>query len=138
MGLPEKMPPKRRRPVAELAEAIQEPVNPAVLETGLRVRENTDVEKLNKLERDWLEVLRFRDYDWLEPQCMTFKLGDDCRYTPDFMALHEGRLIAFECKGFMRDDALVKLKTFARRYPWIEVKLVRRVQGKWVETKVKC
>ena len=56
----------------------------------------------------------------------TFKLGADTRYTPDFMVLHKDRTLeAVEVKGFMRDDARVKLKVFAQRFP-LRVTLVTK------------
>jgi hypothetical protein len=52
-------------------------------------------------------------------EALTFKLGQDCRYTPDFMVIDASGIVSFvETKGFMRDDALVKLKTFAKQFPF--------------------
>lgn len=67
-------------------------------------------------------------------ESVTFKLGDDCRYTPDFMVIDPTGLISFhETKGFMRDDALVKLKVCAAQFPF---KLVLHVltKGEWIRT----
>lgn len=48
----------------------------------------------------------------------TFKLAKDTRYTPDFIVmLADGTLEAHEVKGFMEDDAWVKLKVFAEKFP---------------------
>src|ERR1044072_6287022 len=50
---------------------------------------------------------------------LTLRLGDDCRYTPDFYTVEAAGFIHLhETKGFMRDDALVKLKTCATIYPF--------------------
>ena len=97
----------------------------------------TDEDRLNKTERAFLAVLRSRGHGPVLIQAVTLKVGDDCRYTPDFLlVINLGGLIAYEVKGFMRDDALVKLKTAARQFPWIDFVLVRRVKGEWIETPV--
>ncbi len=114
-------------------------VSPAApsLETNIELRPTTDEAKLNKLETAWLEVLRNRGYMWIGIQNITLKLGDDCRYIPDFWALDGGKLLAFETKGFMEDDALVKIKTAARQFPWLIIVLVKRERGVWSEVEVR-
>ena len=107
------------------------------LKTALELRPTTDEAKLNKLETAWLDVLRNRGYVWIGIQNITLKLGDDCRFTPDFWALDAGRLMAFDTKGFMRDDALVKLKTAARAYPLFLFIVVTRESGEWTEREIK-
>lgn len=105
----------------------------------LRIRPTTDEERLNKTERQWLAVLRTRKHAWLGIQAITFKLGDDCRYTPDFAAItEEGELVLWEVKGFMRDDAQVKLKTAARQIRWARFFLVRKIRGEFSESEVRC
>lgn len=84
---------------------------------------------LNKTER--------RFFEWLKPlhpkttihaQALTLKLGNGVRYTPDFFAYFEPvdghRWYAWEVKGFMRDDAAVKIKVAATMFPWIKFVLV--------------
>lgn len=77
-----------------------------------------------------MEVQFFAEFEsqhkWLVPHAMTFRLGDDCRYTPDFMAIKDNELIAYEIKGFMRDDALVKIKVASRLFGFIRFVLVTR------------
>jgi hypothetical protein len=61
----------------------------------------------------------------------TFKLADDTRFTPDFVVLaKDGVLEMHETKGFMRDDARVKLKLAAELFP-LRVKLVKWVNKGW-------
>lgn len=49
----------------------------------------------------------------------TFKLADDCRYTPDFVIQKpNGALEVEEVKGFWRDDARAKVKMFAEQFPF--------------------
>lgn len=54
---------------------------------------------------------------WFE--AFTFRLGDDLRYTPDFIVqANDGALSVCEVKGFWRDDARAKIKMFAELYPF--------------------
>lgn len=102
------------------------------------VAPSTDEQKLNKTEASWLTVLRSRNPHWIGVQAVTLKLGDDCRYTPDFDVIDKNGLYTFyETKGFMREDALVKIKTAARAFPWAKFVIVTREDGAWVETPVK-
>ncbi len=63
-------------------------------------------------------------------QSITLKLGDDCRYTPDFSAVSakDDALEFYETKGFMRDDAQVKLKAAATQFRFLRFYLVREVK----------
>lgn len=59
------------------------------------------------------------------------RLADRTFYTPDFMVVRADDVIEFhEVKGFMREDAAVKIKVAAEIYPF-PFKLVRKVKGKW-------
>ena len=56
------------------------------------------------------------DY-WFER--FTFKLADDCRYTPDFVVmLASGELECHETKGYWQDDAKVKIRVAASLFPF--------------------
>src|SRR5689334_10683941 len=78
--------------------------------------------KMNGLEWRYAEHLenlkitgQIRDY-WFGRY--TFKLADDTRYTPDFAVWLNDLTLRFdETKGFMRDDARVKLKVAASMFP---------------------
>jgi hypothetical protein len=78
---------------------------------------------MNKTETAYAQVLEANKRsgaisEWFY-EAVTFKLGPDCRYTPDFMVIDCTGVISFyETKGFMRDDALVKLKTFSKQFPF--------------------
>jgi hypothetical protein len=81
------------------------------------------------------------EIDVLPSQSITLRLGNGVRYTPDFITVeHEPlddaagcaqTLRAYEVKGFMRDDAAVKLKVAASLYPWIKFHLVTKAKGKF-------
>ena len=83
--------------------------------------------KLNKTEAAFGEWLKSRTPATVRAQEITLSLGNGVRYTPDFSVTD-----AFECcdfyevKGFMRDDAAVKLKVAASKYPEFTFFLVHR------------
>lgn len=77
---------------------------------------------------------------WFEG--VTFKLAQDTRYTPDFLVLlANGELEVHEVKGsFVRDDARVKLKLAADRYPLRFVmmqKQAKKLGGKWIREEIR-
>lgn len=95
------------------------------------IAESTDEAKLNKTEKAYLNHLRSRGLPWIGVQSITLKLADDCRYTPDFTYIHDGKFHAHEVKGFFRDDAKVKIKVAARKFPWIVFTLVFKHKSGW-------
>lgn len=103
----------------------------------ISMRPNSDEDNLNKTEKRFLDLLRSWPHAFLGIQCMTLKLGDDCRYTPDFVRLYEGGLVAYEVKGFWRDDARVKIKVAARTYPFIHFIAVQRKGSNWFYENIK-
>lgn len=127
-------PRKKNLPAESAITAKDRKVNSDLLKTSAGI--STDEAKLNKLERAFLAWLRSTSPPWIGIQCITLKLADDCRYTPDFWTLGCS-LHAHEVKGFMRDDARVKLKVAARMYPMIQFTLVERIKGEWKFTDVK-
>ena len=86
---------------------------------------------LNKTERAFLGHLKRQDCGArVYAQSITLKLGNGVRYTPDFVAVAPGDYFhAYEVKGFMRDDAAVKLKVAASTYRWIKFHLVTKRKG---------
>ena len=110
----------------------------AAAKARLSITPSSDESKLNKTERAYLQVLRARGFHFVGIQNITLKLGDDCRYTPDFNHLdNDGRLVFSEVKGFMRDDALVKLKVAARVFSIFQFFLVRKNGSGWDVTEIK-
>ena len=56
---------------------------------------------------------------WYRYEGITLKLAMDTRFTPDFIVMDkDGFLEVHEVKGFMRDDAHVKLKVAAEQFPF--------------------
>jgi hypothetical protein len=101
----------------------------------------------NGTEREYALVLRarWRNGDYLDVQyeAVTFVLGPDLRYTPDFFVVRKDRAIEFhEVKGRKRPEGMVKLRQAARAFPWFRFCLVekprRRLLGAlWQLTEIK-
>lgn len=90
-----------------------------------------DESKLNKTERAYLAVLRAQ-YGNVRIQSITLKLADDCRFTPDFSYIKDGRMILVDVKGFQREDALIKIKMAAREYSELaEFQIVKKTKNGW-------
>lgn len=91
--------------------------------------------KMNKLEQKYaahLDTLKHAGdiLDW-KFDAINLRLADGCFYKPDFMVLtKEMALEMHETKGFMTDDALVKLKVAAASFPF-PFKLIKWIKGEW-------
>lgn len=77
---------------------------------------------MNKTEAAYGAALEQRkhagDVVWFKFEGLKFRLADNTFYTPDFaVMLSSGQLEAHEVKGFMLDDANVKIKIAADMYP---------------------
>lgn len=114
-------------------------VSPVItsLGTAFSTAASTDVSKLNKTERAYHEYLKLKRYDWLGVQCVTLKLADDCRLTPDFAYITNGMFYLVDVKGFQREDALIKMKVAARMFPWAQFLIVKKTKTGWDEKRVK-
>ena len=106
------------------------------MDTQIITQPSTDISKLNKTEKRFYDVLRGK-YEWVGVQCITLKLADDTRYTPDFFSIDAGQLVAFEVKGFWRDDAKVKIKVAARQFPFIRFVVAELTKNGFMRTPVK-
>ncbi len=91
--------------------------------------------EMNKTETAYYQYLQklqqLGEVQWFAFEPMNLKLADKCFYRVDFLVmLNTGQLECHECKGFWTDDALVKIKTAAAKFPFrfIAVKLVK---GEW-------
>jgi len=88
---------------------------------------------MNRWERihaDYLEDLRRRgEIVWWGFEKIKLKLAPKTYYTPDFcVIMNDGKMEFHEVKGFMRDDAAVKIKVAAELIP-IPILLIRKVKG---------
>lgn len=90
---------------------------------------------MNKTEKAYaaqLELLKTAgEVLWYEFEPMNLRLGDKCFYAVDFLVmLKNGQLECHEVKGYWTDDALVKIKTAAAKFPFRFISL-RLVKGCW-------
>lgn len=118
-----------------LPSAALQPEQPAAI-AAPALGVSTDVAKLNRLERAYYDKLHADGHGWVGVQCITLKLADDCRYTPDLWTFCNG-FCAWECKGFRREDSWIKLKVAARMYPMISFVLVEKTKSGWHLTAIK-
>lgn len=66
---------------------------------------------------------------WFE--AINLRLGDNCFYKPDFLILNSNsELEIHEVKGFWTDDARVKIKVAADKFPFV-FKAVKYVKKEW-------
>ena len=91
--------------------------------------------RMNKTEAMYaarLEALKHAgEIVWYEFEPMNLRLADKCFYSPDFLVmLKTGQLEVHECKGYWQEDALVKIKTAAAKFPFRFI-AVRLVEGDW-------
>ena len=100
-------------------------------------RISTVEDNLNKTEKRFLNELRSRGYQNIGIQRITLRLAFDTRYTPDFDTGQDIGHTFWEVKGFMRDDARVKLYTAAAMFPYWTFVLVEWENGAWTETIVR-
>jgi len=121
---------------------IPEPAAKPAKKAGPRIRQNSD--GLNKTEQAFFDYLKSAfPHRFVNAQALTLKIGNGCRYTPDFSvaSFHDGEpgdVQCYEVKGHMRDDAAVKIKVAASAFPWITFFLVSRAKqgGGWEFQKV--
>lgn len=90
---------------------------------------------MNKTEQAYdayLQALKHTgDVLWHKFEGVKLRLADATFYTPDFAVLpSSGVLEMHEVKGFLRDDANVKIKVAASIYPF-RFKMVRRKGSGW-------
>lgn len=85
--------------------------------------------EMNKTEARYAEHLRERmtagEVVWFKFEAVKLRLADKTFYSPDFLVLPaDGFLEVHEVKGWMEEDANVKIKVAASLYPF-RFKLVR-------------
>jgi hypothetical protein len=78
---------------------------------------------LNKTEQAYSDFLEKRkaagEILWFKFEGMKLRLADNTFYTPDFAVLAADEVMEMhEVKGFMQDDAAVKIKVAAATYPF--------------------
>lgn len=97
--------------------------------------------KMNKAEAEYASYLgllvaagEVAAFDF-EP--LNLRLADKTWYKIDFLVqLPDGTMEVHEFKGFMEDDAAVKLKVAQERHAWLRFYLIRREGGGWTKTPI--
>lgn len=65
-------------------------------------------------------------------ESVKFRLGTKTWYTPDFLVIaNDGTIELHEVKGWMRDDAAVKIKAAASQYPMFRFVVCRKNRAGW-------
>lgn len=91
---------------------------------------------MNKTEAAYAKLLEVKkqsgEIAWFEFEPMNLRLADKCFYRVDFLVmLKDGQLEVHEVKGgFITDDALVKVKTAAAKFPF-KFKILQLKKGNW-------
>jgi hypothetical protein len=120
------------------APASKRPINdPGAIRIREKSRPVSLEDRLTKTEREFLLRLRAGVYgkvDWIGIQCLTLKLADDCRYTPDCVTCQAGQIRLWEIKGaHIWEDSMVKLKVAARTFPFFTFVRAQKKDGTWTE-----
>ena len=69
---------------------------------------------------------------WWAFEPVRFLLAARCTYTPDFILLTaDGEIVIHETKGFMEDDAAVKLRLFREQFWFLRLFMVKRRGRGW-------
>lgn len=119
---------------ARIAEALgqSQPAKPA----GKRAARNVGADGMdNPTEKAYCDYLAMRllagEILWYQPKPAPFRLAHRCQYHADFLVLTTDGFEVHEVKGFMEDDAAVKLRVFKDKYPQFGLVIVRKKGGEW-------
>ncbi len=97
--------------------------------------------KMNRTEAAYAQTLNMRikagEVTHWEFEAIKFRLADKCFYTPDFAVFRsDGEVEIHEVKGHWEDDARVKIKCFADRYPF-RTFAIQKKKGQWHTEEIK-
>jgi hypothetical protein len=97
--------------------------------------------QMNKLEQAYAEHLkalqRAGEVEWWRFEGIKLRLADKTFFNVDFaVMLSTGEMQMHEVKGFMMDDANVKLKVAAETYPFRFMLVKKAKGGQWSITEV--
>lgn len=104
--------------------------------------ESKSYERMNKTERRYAAVLESRrkagEILWWDFEVFRLRLGPKCFYNIDFAVVNQNHEIEIhEVKGgFIRDDASVKLKAAAEKYPFLRFFLCQYKKRAWTVKRV--
>jgi hypothetical protein len=120
---------------AKALPVVVPPANSAFVEDGM-----------NKLERSFWERLQAardaRAFTHVYREPFALRLAGRTTYRPDFVGVMVASQLPvpqiYEVKGFMRDDAAVKIKVAAETFPWLAFFLATRIKRRWELRSVTC
>jgi hypothetical protein len=116
------------------------------LKRGLQALGRLKVGTMNKTEAAYAATLEQRraagEVAWFKFEGVKLRLADNTFYTPDFaVMLANGALEMHEVKGYMQDDANVKIKVASDMYPMRFLVIRTRAKkdgGGWREDEIGC
>jgi hypothetical protein len=90
---------------------------------------------MNKLELSYAHELENKKrsglIEWYSFDAIKLRLAEKTFYTPDFLVMmRDGIMEVHEVKGHWEDDARVKIKVAADKFPFI-FKAIKKVRGQW-------
>ena len=91
--------------------------------------------QMNKTEAAYAQLLELKkhtgDVLWYEFEPINLKIASKCFYRVDFLVmLKSGQLECHEIKGFWTDDAKVKIKAAAAKFPFKFI-AIQLIKGNW-------
>jgi hypothetical protein len=115
----------------------KESETPSPLKELLSRKRRIKEKGMNKTEREFSEILNqaLESGEIIRWQFeeVTLKIAPSTRYIPDFLAvLPSGAWQVFEIKGHLEDDAAVKFKAAAEKYPEISFHMLKKQRGQWL------
>jgi hypothetical protein len=89
--------------------------------------------RMNATEQSYFAVLQgsVRADDVILFEQIKLRLADKTWYTPDFCIVSSEGISFHEAKGWMRDDAAVKIKVAASQYPMFKFFIAKKIKGGW-------
>ena len=92
---------------------------------------------MNGWEKQYAQVLELRrranEIEWYAFDAIKLRLADRTFYEPDFLVMTStGLLEIHEVKGHWEDDAKVKIKVAADKFPF-KFLAIRKDHGNWIE-----
>ena len=85
--------------------------------------------KMNKHEQMYADILdamlRAGTICAYHFESVRFTLAPNTTYTPDFMVVYDDRIELVEVKGWLQEDANVKFKAVADKFPYFSWKMIR-------------
>jgi hypothetical protein len=111
------------------------------MKSALQALGRLKVGAMNKTEAAYAATLDQRraagEVAWFKFEGLKFRLADNTFFTVDFAVMMSNSVMEMhEVKGFMQDDANVKIKVAASMYPFIFKVIRKGMGGAWDVTEI--